>query len=100
MPQKNYREMSFAVNGGMCIVNQEKHDGPASVTYVNDGAQVNYQIPAKDFIMLLNLYRYVKRENLRDEFINPAGDSPDNAAVAALAKLLSRDTEFMAAPAR
>jgi len=54
--------------------------GPDSMVHViksNDGiCEEHYQIPAGDFIMLLNYYRYIKDKNIYCDFINPNGKNP------------------------
>lgn len=62
--------ISFNVNNrGRLTLSQEAHDGP--VLLAGPGSQTI--IPAGDFVQLCNLYRYVKRYDLADAFINPRG---------------------------
>ena len=39
----------------------------------NNEFESEYSIPASDFVMLLNLYRYLKDNDIRNDFINPNG---------------------------
>ena len=65
------RKISFdANNGGKLEGCQAKHDGNISVsTEDNKG----YNISAGDFVMLLNFYKYVKDNNIQNDFINYYG---------------------------
>lgn len=64
-------KISFDVNnGGKLEVCQEKHDGSIKVS---TGENNEYNISAGDFVMLLNYYSYVKRNNIQNDFINYYG---------------------------
>lgn len=64
-------KISFDVNnGGKLNVFQAKHDGSVNV---NTGESRGYNISAGDFVMLLNYYKYVKDNNLQNDFINYHG---------------------------
>lgn len=65
------RKISFDVNnGGKLEVCQAKHDGSIKVS---TGENNEYNISAGDFVMLLNYYSYVKRNNIQNVFINYYG---------------------------
>jgi hypothetical protein len=65
------RKISFDVNnGGKLEVCQTKHDGSIKVS---TGENNEYNISAGDFVMLLNYYSYVKRNNIQNDFINYYG---------------------------
>lgn len=65
------RKISFDVNnGGKLEVCQVKHDGSINVS---TGENKGYNISAGDFVMLLNYYSYVKRNNIQNDFINYYG---------------------------
>lgn len=51
---------------------QYKHDGAVEIVCSNDPAE-KVTINSGDMVMLLNWYRYVKRNNIQDDFINPDG---------------------------
>lgn len=62
------RKISFEVNNGEKLnVSQEKHDGKV---YVNIDGNNGYYISAGDFVMLLNYYKYVKDNDIQNDFIN------------------------------
>lgn len=62
--------ISFNVNNrGRLTLSQEAHDGPVILS----GSAGQTIIPPGDFVQLCNLYRYVKRYDLADAFINPRG---------------------------
>lgn len=69
------RALSFPVSGGrIYTLEQEKHNAPVVARIVGEGRpETCYEIPAGEFVQLLNLYRYVKWYNLQDDFINPDG---------------------------
>lgn len=61
-------KISFEVNnGGKLNVLQEKHDGKVSV---NVDGNNGYYISSGDFVMLLNYYKYVKDNDIQNDFIN------------------------------
>lgn len=62
------RKISFDVNNGEKLnILQERHDGNVRVN-INDNH--GYYISAGDFVMLLNYYRYVKDNDIQNDFIN------------------------------
>lgn len=64
-------KISFNVNNGEKLeICQAKHDGSISV---NTGEGGEYNISAGDFVMLLNFYKYVKDNDLQNDFINYHG---------------------------
>ena len=77
------KHIFFNVNNkGILEVAQEKADGAVTVTRWNDefpygGKSYSYDIPNGDFIMLLNLYKYVKENDIKSNFINPKGAFTD-----------------------
>lgn len=91
------RAFSFPVSGGqMYLLEQEKHDAPVVARIVGEGKETRYSIPAGEFVQLLNLYRYVKRFNLQDDFINPDGTGivNDDDAVEATETLEAVHADF------
>lgn len=61
-------KISFDVNnGGKLDVFQKKHDGSINVS---TGENNGYNISAGDFVMLLNFYKYVKGNDIQNDFIN------------------------------
>jgi len=61
-------------NGGTLFLTQVSRDGDTMLTKY-DGDRMTYEtaIPAGDMVMLLNLYRYVKENDIQNDFINPYG---------------------------
>ena len=72
--------LSYNVNNGdtMKLV-QREHDG--SVSIIKEDSKGNHEnipdaeafISAGDMIMLVNYYRYIKRNDIKNDFINPNG---------------------------
>ena len=66
------RIFTFAVNnGGTLTLVQVDDDGPVTLSSSND-PEVRH-ISAGDMVMLMNWYRYVKDNDIQDDFINPGG---------------------------
>ena len=62
--------ISFTVNDGSRLtLSQEAHDAPVLLS----GPSSQTIIPPGEFVQLCNHYRYVKRYDLADAFINPRG---------------------------
>lgn len=61
-------------NGQTLFLSQVSKDGDTILDRW-DGNKMEYErsIPAGDMVMLLNFYRYVKDNNIRNDFINPEG---------------------------
>ena len=58
------RKLTFDKNNdGILSVEQKKHDGSIQVS-------TGEKISAGDFVMLLNYYRYVKNNDIQNDFIN------------------------------
>ena len=67
--------ISFDVNnGGALFLEQRAHDAHVRVER-REGDYVDRVdiIGAGDMVMLLNLYRYVKDNDIQNDFINPEG---------------------------
>lgn len=66
-------------NGQTLFLTQVSKDGD---TILNrwDGDKMEYErtIPAGDMVMILNLYRYVKDNDIYDSFINPEGNKKED----------------------
>ena len=70
----------FASNNSRSIsINQEHPNDNVIVRTFNDDSRVEskYNITAGDFVMLLNLYRYVKDNDIQNDFINPNGKNKE-----------------------
>lgn len=62
-------------NNGLLNVVQNEHDG---IVHINrfeksEGYKNLFNIPAGDFVMLLNLYQHIKENDIQNDFINPHG---------------------------
>ena len=73
--------ITFDVNNGEALeLKQDKHDGPIMISSGLPGRLGSSCIvPAGEMIQLVNLYRYVKRYNIADSFINPDGQNVERA---------------------
>lgn len=56
-------------NADALEISQDTQDGPAMITT----SAGSYTIPAGEMVMLFNWYRYVKDNDIQDDFINPDG---------------------------
>lgn len=67
--------IELSVNNGQTLfLTQVSADGDTILSRW-DGDKMEYEraIPAGDMVMLLNLYRYIKDNDIENEFINPNG---------------------------
>ena len=65
------RKISFGVNNGEKLnIYQDKQDGCVNVRI---GENHGYNISAGDFVMLINYYKYVKDNDIQNDFINYHG---------------------------
>lgn len=63
--------ISFDVNnGGKITLEQDKHDKSVIVKHGNESRET---ITSGDFVMLLNLYFYIKQNDIQNDYINPYG---------------------------
>ena len=71
--------LKFNVNNkGILTVEQSSPDAAVTVATIRDGkAENNYTILNGDFVMLLNLYQYIKNNDIQNDFINPYGKNHD-----------------------
>ena len=71
--------IELSVNNGQTLfLTQTSADGEMILNRY-DGDKMIYErmIPAGDMVMLLNLYRYVKDNDIQNGFINPDGKHAD-----------------------
>ena len=73
-------EITFNVNNkiALCFM-QAEHDHKVIVSHV-DSHGTKYQlatIPPEEFVMLWNLYNYVKCNDIQNDFINPYGKNKE-----------------------
>ena len=77
--------ISFDVNnGGKMKLVQRKHDGSCLITTEDEKGLCDSQLSDKeafisnsDMVMLLNYYTYVKRNDIKNNFINPYGKNQE-----------------------
>lgn len=63
-------------NDGVLIVKQGHFDGPIHVRDAGNW-RAAMDIPAADFVQLINMYRYIKEHNIRNDWINPNGKNEE-----------------------
>lgn len=73
------RTLEYFVNNGQTIRIIQKDADGAAVVRRYDGNKVENEksIPAGDMVMLLNLYEYIKRNDIQNDFINPGGKNKE-----------------------
>ena len=66
-------------NGEMLVFFQAEDDATIHVNRWDDkgNAEHTASIATTDFIMLYNLYRYIKENDIRNDFINPNGKTKE-----------------------
>ena len=76
-----YTMFSFEVNNqGTLLFTQNNSDGSVTVTRTYNYGMTEEPvavIPANEFVMLLNLWQYVKCHDIRNSFINPNGSKEE-----------------------
>ena len=74
--------LSFKVNNGG-ILNMIQHEIDGKVIVKRLEKDKNYKtitsIPAGDMVMLINMYKYIKENNIQNAFINPDGKITERA---------------------
>lgn len=67
--------MKFNVNNKRIMeVTQAKNDGEVKISINGDELAT---ISTGDFVMLINLYQYIKNNDIQNDFINPYGKNRD-----------------------
>ena len=65
-------------NHGFLDVEQTTTDAPVKVrTGTNNTVERIEEISAGDFVMLINLYRYIKENDIQNDFINYHGKNKE-----------------------
>lgn len=68
--------ITFDVNNcGKVTLEQKTHDKSVIVTHGNGNITT---ISPGDFIMLLNMYNYIKNNDIQSDFINPYGKNTED----------------------
>lgn len=60
-------------NGGVLELVQRGHDGTVLIAGTNRHLSKTEFIPNGDMVMLINFYRYIKDNDIQNDFINPNG---------------------------
>lgn len=73
----------FVNNNGTMEITQDKPDGKVIVHTLhgsNDHSDItdSIEIPNGDMVMLINLYQYIKRNDIQNDFINPYGKNRED----------------------
>lgn len=65
-------------NNGTIFLTQIDKDGTCNLwKYDGEKTQSDRVIPGGDIVMLLNLYRYIKDNDIKNDFINPSGKNKE-----------------------
>ena len=73
MAREFIQKLSYNVNnGGTLELIQRGHDGGVMISTENSASKTDY-IPSGDMVMLINFYRYIKDNDIQNDFINPYG---------------------------
>lgn len=66
-------------NGRTMLISQRVINGSISVEIADTGkpADENLLIPPEDFVMLVNFYKYIKLNDIQNDFINPHGKNKE-----------------------
>lgn len=78
---RNTNTLSFKVNNdGILNLVQNQLDGTVHVNrYDKEDGYINrYDISNGDMIMLVNMYMYIKENDIQNDFINPNGKNKEN----------------------
>lgn len=72
----------FVNNNGTMEIKQNKPDGDITVhTFYNSNDYTDttndIHISNGDMVMLVNLYQYIKRNDIQNDFINPSGKNKE-----------------------
>lgn len=74
--------LSFKINNnGIMNMIQHELDGKIVVKRLekDKGYKTITTIPAGDMVMLVNMYKYIKENNIQNAFINPDGKNTERA---------------------
>ena len=77
---RNKNTLSFKVNNnGLLNLVQNELDGTVHVNRLDkeDGYKNRCHISSGDMVMLINLYMYVKENDIQNDFINPNGKNKE-----------------------
>lgn len=81
MEEKSINKLEFLVNNNRILnMIQNEADGMVCIKCFDCVSKKNkhfIDIPAGDMVMLLNLYKYVKENDVQNDFINPHGKNKE-----------------------
>ena len=73
MEREFMQKLTYDVNnGGTLELIQRGHDGTVLTTGTDSVSKTEF-IPNGDMVMLINFYRYIKDNDIQNDFINPNG---------------------------
>lgn len=73
MEREYIQKLTYDVNnGGTLELIQRGHDGTVLIADENHTSKTEF-IPNGDMVMLINFYRYIKDNDIQNDFINPYG---------------------------
>lgn len=76
MSREFIQKLTYNVNnGGKLELIQRGHDGPVLIS--DDSMSKTEFIPAADMVMLINFYRYIKDNDIQNDFINYNGKNKE-----------------------
>ncbi len=74
MEREFIQKLTYDVNnGGVLELVQRGHDGTVLIAGTNNHLSKTEFIPNSDMVMLVNFYRYIKDNDIQNDFINPNG---------------------------
>ena len=79
MTKENFiQKISYDINnGGKMELIQRGHDGTVLISDGHNDKDTTCYISAGDMVMLINLYRYIKDNDIQNDFINPRCKNTD-----------------------
>ncbi len=76
MSREFIQKLTYNINnGGKLELIQRGHDG--TVLIADDSMSKTEFIPAADMVMLINFYRYIKDNDIQNDFINYNGKNKE-----------------------
>lgn len=73
MKREFIQKLTYDVDNGKTLeLIQRGHDGTVLIAGEDYESKTEF-IPNGDMVMLINLYRYIKDNDIRNDFINPNG---------------------------
>lgn len=77
MEREFIQQLTYNVNNGKTLaLVQRRHDGAVMICGADIYSKTEF-IPAGDMVMLVNFYRYIKDNDIQNDFINPNGKNKE-----------------------